>query len=277
MPAKQPPENKRLLPSSQKGEGAESSTQSDAPAQTEGSLSQLQRTAGNAAVQRMLAQRQGNQAPAVDEETAGRIQRKLGGGQAIDGAIAAKAGDIVGDDYSEVRVHNDGEADQLSRQLGAKAFTTGNDIFFQKDAYDPHSNDGQKLLTHELTHVTQQGGQTPGVQAKLEVNEPDDPFEKQADQMANQLDTNTAAAPAVQREALPEEEMQLKRADQLQREALPEEEMQLKADQQLQREALPEEEMQLKADQQLQRQELPEEELQMKADKSQQGRGRRRG
>ncbi|MCB0006272.1 MAG: DUF4157 domain-containing protein [Anaerolineales bacterium] len=277
MPAKQPPENKRLLPSSQKGEGAESSTQSDAPAHTEGSLSQLQRTAGNAAVQRMLAQRQGNQAPAVDEETAGRIQRKLGGGQAIDGAIAAKAGDIVGDDYSEVRVHNDGEADQLSRQLGAKAFTTGNDIFFQKDAYDPHSNDGQKLLTHELTHVTQQGGQTPGVQAKLEVNEPDDPFEKQADQMANQLDTNTAAAPAVQREALPEEEMQLKRADQLQREALPEEEMQLKADQQLQREALPEEEMQLKADQQLQRQELPEEELQMKADKSQQGRGRRRG
>ncbi|MCB0014295.1 MAG: DUF4157 domain-containing protein [Anaerolineales bacterium] len=277
MPAKQPPENKRLLPSSQKGEGAESSTQSDAPAHTEGGLSQLQRTAGNAAVQRMLAQRQGNQAPAVDEETAGRIQRKLGGGQAIDGAIAAKAGDIVGDDYSEVRVHNDGEADQLSRQLGAKAFTTGNDIFFQKDAYDPHSNDGQKLLTHELTHVTQQGGQTPGVQAKLEVNEPDDPFEKQADQMANQLDTNTAAAPAVQREALPEEEMQLKRADQLQREALPEEEMQLKADQQLQREALPEEEMQLKADQQLQRQELPEEELQMKADKSQQGRGRRRG
>ena len=277
MPAKQPPENKRLLPSSQKGEGAESSTQSDAPAHTEGGLSQLQRTAGNAAVQRMLVQRQGNQAPAVDEETAGRIQRKLGGGQAIDGAIAAKAGDIVGDDYSEVRVHNDGEADQLSRQLGAKAFTTGNDIFFQKDAYDPHSNDGQKLLTHELTHVTQQGGQTPGVQAKLEVNEPDDPFEKQADQMANQLDTNTAAAPAVQREALPEEEMQLKRADQLQREALPEEEMQLKADQQLQREALPEEEMQLKADQQLQRQELPEEELQMKADKSQQGRGRRRG
>lgn len=277
MPAKQPPENKRLLPSSQKGEGAESSTQSDAPAHTEGGLSQLQRTAGNAAVQRMLAQRQGNQAPAVDEETAGRIQRKLGGGQAIDGAIAAKAGDIVGDDYSEVRVHNDGEADQLSRQLGAKAFTTGNDIFFQKDGYDPQSNDGQKLLTHELTHVTQQGGQTPGVQAKLEVNEPDDPFEKQADQMANQLDTNTAAAPAVQREALPEEEMQLKRADQLQREALPEEEMQLKADQQLQREALPEEEMQLKADQQLQRQELPEEELQMKADKSQQGRGRRRG
>jgi hypothetical protein len=65
-------------------------------------------------------------------------------------------------DFSQVRVHTDARADQLNRSIQAVAFATGRDLFFQREAYDPDSYDGQKLIAHELTHVLQQraGGGT---------------------------------------------------------------------------------------------------------------------
>jgi len=59
-----------------------------------------------------------------------------------------------------VTVHTDGQSDQLNQALQAKAFTTGQDIFFQAGAYEPGSQAGQELLAHELTHVVQQGQTT---------------------------------------------------------------------------------------------------------------------
>ena len=61
-----------------------------------------------------------------------------------------------GSDFSEVKVHTDAEADNLSQQLGAEAFTTGQDIFFREGRYQPDSDDGKKLIAHELVHVLQQ-------------------------------------------------------------------------------------------------------------------------
>ena len=57
-------------------------------------------------------------------------------------------------DLGRVRVHTGGNAADLCKELGAKAFTIGNDIYFAKpgDARDP------EILAHELTHVVQQGG-----------------------------------------------------------------------------------------------------------------------
>ena len=43
------------------------------------------------------------------------------------------------------------------RQLGARAFTTGQDVFFREGEYSPGSDSGRKLIAHELTHVVQQG------------------------------------------------------------------------------------------------------------------------
>ncbi len=40
--------------------------------------------------------------------------------------------------------------------MGAKAFTSGQDVFLQQGAYEPGSRGGQKLIAHELTHVVQQ-------------------------------------------------------------------------------------------------------------------------
>jgi hypothetical protein len=53
-------------------------------------------------------------------------------------------------------VHTDARSDALNRALEARAFTTGQDIFFRSGEYDPGSAAGQALLAHELAHVVQQ-------------------------------------------------------------------------------------------------------------------------
>lgn len=63
-----------------------------------------------------------------------------------------------GADFSGVKVHTDAQADQLNRSVQARAFTTGQDVFFRQGEYNPASRGGQELIAHELTHVVQQNG-----------------------------------------------------------------------------------------------------------------------
>jgi hypothetical protein len=63
-----------------------------------------------------------------------------------------------GTSFEEVRVHSDGEAVQMSKDLGAQAFTVGQDVFFNEGKYAPDTGEGKKLLAHELTHTVQQSG-----------------------------------------------------------------------------------------------------------------------
>jgi hypothetical protein len=63
-----------------------------------------------------------------------------------------------GVDFSQVKVHNDAVSDQLNQSIQARAFTTGQDVFFRGGEYNPGSRGGQELLAHELTHVVQQSG-----------------------------------------------------------------------------------------------------------------------
>jgi hypothetical protein len=65
--------------------------------------------------------------------------------------------------------------------LNARAFTTGQDIFFRQGEYSPNSSQGKELLAHELTHVVQQAG---GIQGKLRVSQPGDRSEQEADRIA---------------------------------------------------------------------------------------------
>jgi hypothetical protein len=75
-----------------------------------------------------------------------------------------------GADFSRVRVHTDGGAVQMSRDLQAQAFTTGQDIYFGAGRYDPGSEDGKRLLAHELTHVVQQNSGVNGNQLQCQGN-----------------------------------------------------------------------------------------------------------
>lgn len=61
-----------------------------------------------------------------------------------------------GYDFGDVRVHNDSLADQSSKDINALAYTHGNHVVFSKGQYQPNTNEGKKLMAHELTHVVQQ-------------------------------------------------------------------------------------------------------------------------
>lgn len=166
-------------------------------------LASLQQLVGNRAVQRLLAQRSGDGPFELDDDTAGRINRERGGGQPLDTALQKQASASMGHDLSGVRVHTSPEAHELSRQLSAKAFTTGQDVFFREGAYEPHSSAGQELIAHELTHVVQQSSGAVGGAGKMTVNPPGDVFEHEADAIAK---TISGAGAEVQRQAVPEEE-----------------------------------------------------------------------
>ncbi len=62
-----------------------------------------------------------------------------------------------GVDFSDVNIHTGSTAVQMNRSLGAHAFTTGKDIYFNNGKFNPESSSGRHLLAHELTHVIQQG------------------------------------------------------------------------------------------------------------------------
>jgi hypothetical protein len=66
-------------------------------------------------------------------------------------------------DFSNVRVHTGNESAEMSKGINAKAFTYGNDVYFNSGAYQPETQEGKRLLAHELTHVVQQGNILPGL------------------------------------------------------------------------------------------------------------------
>ena len=85
------------------------------------------------------------------------IQQAKSGGQSLADNIKEPMEQAFGADFSGVKVHTDTQADQLNQSIQAKAFTTGQDVFFRQGEYNPGSRGGQELIAHELTHVVQQG------------------------------------------------------------------------------------------------------------------------
>ncbi len=85
------------------------------------------------------------------------IHQARGSGQALDPTLQQQMGQAMGVDFSNVTIHADSQADQINHSIQAKAFTTGQDIFFRQGAYQPGSQSGQELIAHELTHTIQQG------------------------------------------------------------------------------------------------------------------------
>lgn len=91
-------------------------------------------------------------------EVARRVQQSSGGGRPIEPGVKTRIEQAFGADFSGVRIHDDSSADQLSRSLNARAFTTRSDIYFAAGQYRPGTASGQELLAHELTHTLQQAG-----------------------------------------------------------------------------------------------------------------------
>jgi hypothetical protein len=96
-------------------------------------------------------------APGNIEDT---IKSKKGSGEELADNVKEPMETAFDANFSGVKVHTDGESDQLNKSLNSRAFATGQDIFFSQGAYNPGSRDGQELLAHELTHVVQQNGKS---------------------------------------------------------------------------------------------------------------------
>lgn len=66
-------------------------------------------------------------------------------------------------DFGAIRIHTDAEAARAARRLGARAFTTGNHIYFGAGQYQPDTPSGLELIAHELAHTVQQGAAPRGL------------------------------------------------------------------------------------------------------------------
>jgi hypothetical protein len=87
---------------------------------------------------------------------ASSLNASKGGGSPLTQSTRVFMENAFSKDFSRVRVHPDGQASEMSKDINANAFTTGSDIYFKSGEYNPDTSDGRHLLAHELTHVVQQ-------------------------------------------------------------------------------------------------------------------------
>ena len=103
--------------------------------------------------------------PVVDEVISGA-------GQPLDSQARTRMESHLGHDFSRVRVHTDARAAESARAVNASAYTVGQQVVFASGKYQPQTNEGQRLLAHELTHVVQQSvGNLPGAQSAGDASE----------------------------------------------------------------------------------------------------------
>ncbi len=119
------------------------------------------------------------------KKTADIMQRSTGSGNVIPEEVRGNLEQTLGSDLSDVRVHANSPK---APEVGALAYTQGNDIHFAPGQYNPNSSSGQELLGHEAAHVVQQ--REGRVQPTGEVNgmplNDDDTLEREADQLGRQ-------------------------------------------------------------------------------------------
>ncbi|WP_217196776.1 eCIS core domain-containing protein [Streptomyces buecherae] len=161
-------------------------------------MATLQRAVGNSAARTLVQRRAAGETEATEatEESVEQPRSSVhdvvssGGGQALDPETRTDMETRLGADFSDVRVHTDAAAHDSAKEVGAHAYTVGNNVVFQRDAYDTSSRQGRTMLAHELTHVVQQrSGPVDGAEAPggIRVSDPGDRFEQEAASTAERV------------------------------------------------------------------------------------------
>ena len=96
-----------------------------------------------------------------DSSVASNINALNGGGSSLPETTRTFFESRFRTDFRQVRVHTGAIAAEAARSINAKAFTLGRNIAFASGQYAPESNEGRRLLAHELVHTIQQGVSTP--------------------------------------------------------------------------------------------------------------------
>jgi hypothetical protein len=94
--------------------------------------------------------------PQVTPSVSANIRALQGGGSPLLQSTRAFFEPRFGADFSQVRIHTGARAAETAKSINARAFTVGRDVAFGKGQYSTESQDGRRLLAHELTHVVQQ-------------------------------------------------------------------------------------------------------------------------
>ncbi len=85
------------------------------------------------------------------------VDRALAGpGRPLEPALRQEMEQRFGYDFSRVRLHSGPAAGQSAREVNALAYTAGRNIVFAAGKFAPGTQEGRRLLAHELTHVVQQ-------------------------------------------------------------------------------------------------------------------------
>lgn len=103
-----------------------------------------------------------------------------GEGAALPDSVAARMRQELRHDFARTRVHTDEAAAEACALLGAQAFTLGHHIYFGAGQFAPETDEGERLLRHELTHVIQHArGELRG-QGRAELLSPSSSAEVEA-------------------------------------------------------------------------------------------------
>lgn len=114
-------------------------------------------------------------------------------GQPLDSSTRALLEPRFGHEFSRVRIHTDSRAGVSAAAINADAYTVGNNVVFGTGKYDVSNPGGLRLLSHELSHVVQQG-ETVQRSTKSTISN-DQSSEREADAIAERV-VNGLPAPA---------------------------------------------------------------------------------
>jgi hypothetical protein len=121
--------------------------------------------------------------PAVEEAL-----RRHGEGDPLPETLRREMEAYLDVDLGRVRVHCDDVADAAAQAIHARAFTVGEDVYFSRGGYSPETEEGRRLLLHELTHVAQAhraGAAAAPPLHGLQVSDPSDAHEREAEAVAS--------------------------------------------------------------------------------------------
>ncbi len=105
----------------------------------------------------------------VEPNVAAEISASQSGGSELPTSVRRMMEPRFGARFDRVRVHTGDRAAKLNRQVSARAFTVGNQIFFGGGQFQPESQEGRELIAHELTHTIQQGAAVQAIQRSEDV------------------------------------------------------------------------------------------------------------
>ncbi|WP_405578172.1 DUF4157 domain-containing protein [Streptomyces sp. NBC_01092] len=121
-----------------------------------------------------------------------------GAGQPLDPGVRRELEERLGHDLSRVRLHTGRDAGQLTDLLGADAVAVGQDVFFAEGAFKPGTDEGRRLLSHELLHTVQNPHGLGTLRAGRElgaVSLPQQAIEREAESAAQDLVRDPEARP----------------------------------------------------------------------------------